>query len=42
MLRDEFLRIHAERGFLEANEVHGNWYGTPIGQVRGILAAARS
>ena len=26
--RDEFLRIREARGFLEANEVHGNWYGT--------------
>ena len=27
--REEFLRIRADRGFLEANEVHGNWYGSP-------------
>ena len=37
--RDEFLRIRAERGFLEANEVHGNWYGSPRDQVREALAA---
>ena len=36
--RDEFLRIHAGRGFLEANEVHGNWYGSPRDQVRRALA----
>ena len=39
--RDEFLRIRAERGFLEANEVHGNWYGSPRDQVRAALAAGR-
>ena len=27
--------------FLEANEVHGNWYGTPRDQVREALAAGR-
>jgi guanylate kinase len=36
--RDEFLRIRDARGFLEANEVHGNWYGSPRDQVRGALA----
>jgi guanylate kinase len=35
--RQEFLRIRAERGFLEANEVHGNWYGSPRDQVRKAL-----
>jgi guanylate kinase len=35
--RGEFLRIRAERGFLEANEVHGNWYGSPRQQVRDAL-----
>jgi guanylate kinase len=39
--RDEFLRIHAARGFLEANEVHGNWYGSPRDQVRAALASGR-
>jgi guanylate kinase len=39
--RDEFLRIRAARGFLEANEVHGNWYGSPRDQVRAALAAGR-
>jgi guanylate kinase len=39
--RDEFLRIRAERGFLEANEVHGNWYGSPRDQVRDALVRGR-
>lgn len=39
--RDEFLRRRAARGFLEANEVHGNWYGSPRDQVREALAAGR-
>jgi guanylate kinase len=39
--RDEFLRIRSARGFLEANEVHGNWYGSPRDQVRVALAAGR-
>jgi guanylate kinase len=39
--RDEFLRVRAERGFLEANEVHGNWYGSPRDQVRDALVAGR-
>ena len=33
--------IRAARGFLEANEVHGNWYGSPRDQVREALAAGR-
>lgn len=39
--REEFLRIRAARGFLEANEVHGNWYASPRDQVRDALAAGR-
>ena len=39
--RDEFLRIRDARGFLEANEVHGNWYGSPRDQVRAALASGR-
>lgn len=39
--RDEFLRQRAARGFLEANEVHGNWYGSPRDQVRDALVAGR-
>jgi guanylate kinase len=41
MSRDDFLRMHAERGFLEANEVHGNWYGSPRAPVRDALVAGR-
>ncbi|MFL5775638.1 MAG: guanylate kinase, partial [Chloroflexota bacterium] len=29
MSREEFLEKRAARGFLEASEVHGNWYGSP-------------
>jgi guanylate kinase len=39
--REDFLRIRADRGFLEANEVHGNWYGSPREQVREALRAGR-
>ena len=39
--REEFLRIRAARGFLEANEVHGNWYGSPREQVRSALVAGQ-
>ena len=39
--REEFLRIRADRGFLEANEVHGNWYGSPRTQVREALSSGR-
>jgi guanylate kinase len=39
--RDDFLRLRAARGFLEANEVHGNWYGSPRDQVREALQAGR-
>ncbi len=38
---DEFERLRESNGLLEYAEVHGNWYGTPIEQVRGILAAGR-
>ena len=31
-------RIRDAGGFLEANEVHGNWYGSPRDQVRAALA----
>ena len=39
--RDEFLRIRDARGFLEANEVHGNWYGSPRDPVRAALATGK-
>jgi guanylate kinase len=39
--RDEFLRIWADRGFLEANELYGNWYGSPRQQVRDALSVGK-
>jgi guanylate kinase len=41
MSRDDFLAMRADRGFLEANEVHGNWYGSPRAPVRDALVAGR-
>ena len=41
MTREEFLAKRADRGFLEANEVHGNWYGSPRNPVRDALVAGR-
>jgi len=41
LTREEFLRMRADRGFLEANEVHGNWYGSPREPVRAALATGR-
>jgi len=37
----EFEKLRSGDGLLEHANVHGNWYGTPIQQVRGILAAGR-
>jgi len=37
----EFAALRDGGGLLESAEVHGHWYGTPIDQVRGILAAGR-
>jgi guanylate kinase len=39
--REAFLRIRDNRGLLEANEVHGNWYGSPRDQVRAALAIGK-
>ena len=39
--RDEFIRMWRDRGFLEANEVHGNYYGSPREQVRHALLAGK-
>ena len=39
--RETFAAWRAAGEFLEANEVHGNWYGTPRGQVRQALAAGK-
>jgi len=38
---DEFTRKRDGGGFLEANLVHGHWYGTPRDEVRGALVAGR-
>ena len=39
--RDTFIRMWRERGFLEANEVHGNYYGSPRDQIREALLAGK-
>ena len=39
--RDAFAGQRAAGEFLEASQVHENWYGTPRGQVREALAAGR-
>jgi guanylate kinase len=39
--RATFAAQRAAGEFLEANKVHGNWYGTPRSQVRESLAAGR-
>lgn len=41
LTRDDFLRLRAARQLLEANEVHGNWYGSPRDQVREAVTAGR-
>ena len=38
---DEFARKRDAGGFLEANLVHGHWYGTPRDDVRGALLGGR-
>jgi guanylate kinase len=38
---ERFLALRDAGGLLEANEVHGNWYGTPRQQVVEALAAGR-
>jgi guanylate kinase len=37
----EFEDLVARGGLLEHADNHGSWYGTPVDQVRGILAAGR-
>jgi len=41
MTADEFEQLRANHGLLEAAEVHGHGYGTPLDQIRGILRAGR-
>ena len=41
MTDDEFTTKRDGGGFLEANLVHGHWYGTPRDQVREALTAGR-
>jgi guanylate kinase len=36
-----FEKLRAEDGLLEHANNHGHWYGSPVDQVRGILAAGR-
>jgi guanylate kinase len=38
---EEFQQLRERDGLLEHARVHDQWYGTPIDQVRGILAAGR-
>jgi guanylate kinase len=39
--QNEFEAMRDRGGLLESARVHDHWYGTPIEQVRGILAAGR-
>jgi guanylate kinase len=38
---EAFQALRESGGLIEANEVHGNWYGTPRQQVAEALAAGR-
>ncbi len=39
--RESFEELIASEGLLEHANNHGHWYGTPVNQARGILAAGR-
>ncbi len=39
--RERFLAMRDAGGLLEANEVHGNWYGTPRSEVAHALTAGQ-
>jgi guanylate kinase len=39
--RERFLALRDAGGLLEANEVHGNWYGTPRAEVSRALTAGQ-
>ncbi len=41
LTEEAFQDLIARDGLLEHANNHGHWYGTPIDQVRGILAAGR-
>jgi guanylate kinase len=41
LTREAFEQLHDAGALLEANEVHGHWYGTPRDEVRGALQAGR-
>jgi guanylate kinase len=41
LTHEEFERRREAGGFLEANLVHGHWYGTPRDEVRSALEAGR-
>ena len=38
---EDYRRLEAADGLLEASEVHGNWYGTPRDQVQSALESGR-
>ena len=41
LAEEEFRGLMERDGLLEHADNHGHWYGTPVDQVRGILAAGR-
>ncbi|HEX7225592.1 MAG TPA: guanylate kinase [Candidatus Limnocylindria bacterium] len=41
LTEEAFTGLIARDGLLEHANNHGHWYGTPVDQVRGILAAGR-
>jgi guanylate kinase len=38
---EDYRRLEAADGLLEASQVHGNWYGTPRDQVQEALGSGR-
>lgn len=38
---EDYRRLEAADGLLEASQVHGNWYGTPRDQVQSALTSGR-
>jgi guanylate kinase len=41
LTEEMFTELIERNGLLEHADNHGHWYGTPIDQIRGILAAGR-